>query len=144
MSFNKYKLAMASLLDYILKFVVSYCVKLEDITTNDSQVLDSILGSVEERCRKIVSNIFKVPCVKLDCNSLENSPDNFFRDVLTEFDRLQWVKRVLVTSLLSIQTEYLSAESSLRSNISVEEIKSLIRALFQNTEIRSMVINYIK
>merc|ERR1712226_68316 len=139
LSKNKYKLAISYLLDYILKFVVRYCVTLEDITTNDSQVIDKILSNVEKKCELIVTSL-----LEQSKNQDSNQRSEFYDNVLTEFNRLLCVKKILSTSLLDLQTEYLSPDSLLRQCISIDEIKNMIRALFQNTEVRSMVLNSIK
>ena len=137
MSCNKYTLAIACLLDCVLKYIVSFCVSLEDITTRDAETLETVLVATEKNCQKLVEAFLVV-------DEIEEIESTFYDQVVPEFRRLTWVKKLIGMALLDIQSQYLSEDSELRNHISKEEVKSLIRALFQNTEIRAKVINSFK
>ena len=71
-----------------------------------------------------------------------------FRHDATRFvkswDRFRELILVLNASLREIEERWAAGKGPLAANFSVEEMKQLIRALFQNTERRAAVLARIK
>lgn len=138
LSKNSFTLAISFLLNFVLQYVVNYCITFEDITTSDAESLEKVLQLAQDKCTSLVSQISQ------HCLLKKEERSSFYDSTLPEYQRLCWIKKLLGLGLLEIHSQWNSPNSELKVHISPDELKSLIRALFQNTELRSQILSSIK
>ena len=137
LSKNSCTLAIASLLNFVLHYVVNYCINFEDITTSDVESLEKVLRLAQDKCASLVSQISR------HCQSGKEMP-SLYDSTVPEYHRLRWIKKLLGLGLIEIHSQWNSPSSELKAYIFPDELKNLIRALFQNTELRSQILSSIQ
>ena len=139
LSKNSFTLALAFLLNFVLQYVVNYCITFEDLTTSDAESLEKVLQLAQDRCSSLVSQIFD------HSHSVKKEKlSSFYDSTIPEYHRLCWIKKILGLGLIEIQSQWNAPKSELKNHISSEELKKFVRALFQNTELRSQILSSIR
>ncbi|XP_063706353.1 centromere/kinetochore protein zw10 [Culicoides brevitarsis] len=117
-----YKESMSLLLNELCEKVIHKIVKMEDITAKLCNELEDIILLIEKK-----------------------GPGLFDDDSRVEIEVKLWMKlmqlkTILSASLAEISELWCGGKGTLAANFKAEEIKHLIRALFQNTDRRATVI----
>lgn len=118
-----YNKTIAGLLDVICYDLIKKIVALEDISTTLANGLVDLIKSFEEKGQQLF---------EADCSAFE---------VVDQWQKLLHLQFILEGSLVDIQTSWKDRQISV--SFKAEEVKHLIRALFQNTERRANCLQNI-
>lgn len=128
-----YKKAIGSIANYVVGELINRVVALEDIAADSAQQISSLFNFMKE----------KLPDVFVIEGQDKSSKYDILRylQLWQKFDELILV---LNANLKEIDDRWANGKGPLASEFSVEEIKHLIRALFQNTDRRAAVLSRIR
>jgi centromere/kinetochore protein ZW10 len=118
-----YNKTMGDLLDVISMDFVQKVTSLEDISTTLANGLVDLIKTLEEKGQSLF---------EADTSAL---------DVVTNWQKLLHLQFILDASLVEIQSSWKNNE--IAQSFTVDEVKRLIRALFQNTERRANCLQSI-
>ncbi|KAL5009051.1 hypothetical protein ScPMuIL_014632 [Solemya velum] len=130
---NIYKKAMGTLLNSVIEEIINCIVVLEDISADDAQQLSTLLTVVTDRA----GTLFTAVDVKV------NTTVELQRNV-RRWQKLQELNIILNASLHEISDRWADGKGPLAIEFSANELKQLIRALFQNTDRRAAVLVKIR
>jgi protein transport protein DSL1/ZW10 len=118
-----YNNTMGGLVNSISLDIIKKVTAMEDISTVLSNALVDLIKSSDEKCQALFDS---------DVN---------LRDLAQSWEKLVDLQFILDASLVDIQTSW--KDGRLPKNFRTDEVKRLIRALFQNTERRANCIQTI-
>lgn len=118
-----YNGTMGGLIDSISLDMIKKVTSMEDISTTLSNSLVELIKTVDEKCQALFES---------DVSVLAVAPS---------WEKLMNLQFILDASLVDIQAEWKSGR--LPKNFKADEVKRLIRALFQNTERRANCLQTI-
>ncbi|XP_070566782.1 centromere/kinetochore protein zw10 homolog [Ptychodera flava] len=126
-----YQKAISTLINMFLQEMISKIIILEDISVNDAHQLSSLMKNVTEKVPPLLK--------------LEESQER----VAMELHVSQWTKfteliTVLEANLQEILDRWTDGKGPLAHAMTANEVRNLIRALFQNTEKRAATLAKIK
>ncbi|ESO12710.1 hypothetical protein HELRODRAFT_62313 [Helobdella robusta] len=131
--------SIGSLFNTSLEEVVNGITKLEDISEFDAQKLTDLTSVIEKDGIDLISSI--------GLPSNDSLPIQFLEVKLQQhiefWIKLKELKFVLNARLMEIRDRWAAGKGPLADAFTKEEMDSLIRALFQNTEMRSAVLAVI-
>ncbi|XP_055383323.1 centromere/kinetochore protein zw10-like [Condylostylus longicornis] len=119
-----YNKQVSGLLNDFFNEIIRNIMKIEDISTSLSHELVEIIGIIEDRAPRVFEDKKEVFQVK-------------------SWMKLMQLKMILGASLLDITEQWSEGKGPLTLNFKAEEIKHLIRALFQNTTRRANALALI-
>lgn len=122
---SKYNKCMGGLLDDICVGLIRKITQLEDISTTQSDVFNRTIEQVIQKSQELFEDPTEI-ILHVQC--------------WTKFNQL---KTILNASLLEINEQWADGKGTIAMNFSVVEMKSLIRALFQNTKRRELILHSI-
>ncbi|XP_013396329.1 centromere/kinetochore protein zw10 homolog [Lingula anatina] len=129
-TFNK---AMGTLLNSVVTELISCVTLLEDISADDATQLSSLLGILPERG----------PELFLHGQDKAQALAEVHKNV-AKWTKYKELLVLLNAGLQEISDRWADGKGPLSSDFSANEVKQLVRALFQNTEKRSAVLARIK
>ncbi|XP_028399895.1 centromere/kinetochore protein zw10 homolog [Dendronephthya gigantea] len=124
---NIYKSALGTLLNISLNRFLEDILKLEDISSDDSHSLHNLMGIFVDKCPEAI----QIPA--------EEMPETV--KVWRKFLELRCI---IDSSLQNIENRWSEGKGPLAQEFSCNEIRGLIRALFQNTDRRASVLGKIR
>ena len=110
--------------------MVDSVIALEDISADDTKQLSRLLNTVIERGPEL----FEIPG-----DTKANVTAEMQRNV-AKWQRLKELDMILTSSLLDIVDRWAAGKGPLAVAFTANEVKQLIRALFQNTDRRAAVL----
>lgn len=128
-----YGRSMGILLNFIVDDIVQRVVNLEDIAADSAVQISSIFTLVEEKAPEVF-------IIEGDSRSSKHDVVRFVR----VWQRFRELILVLNASLKEIEDRWAGGKGPLAVEFTVEEMKRMIRALFQNTDRRAAVLARIK
>ncbi|RMX44226.1 hypothetical protein pdam_00005277 [Pocillopora damicornis] len=129
--------ALGALFDDVLQNIASEVTQLEDISAEEAHQLHSLLSILVERGSEIFQNVQEA-----NSESAENSWD--LCTVVPHWIRYKELIAILEASLQDIVDRWADGKGPLAHECSAQEVRGLIRALFQNTDRRAAVLAKIK
>ncbi|XP_065654056.1 centromere/kinetochore protein zw10 homolog isoform X2 [Hydra vulgaris] len=125
-----FKKTLAILFDSVLENIISSVLKLEDISAEEAGQLHSLLGSLLER-----SSVITQQC-----------SDEFvgIKEHVRCWDKFNMLIQMLEASLQTIVAMWDNGEGELAKCMNDGEVRTLVRALFQNTDRRSQALAKIQ
>lgn len=109
-------------------------VALEDISADDTKTLSHILKTIADRSPEL----FQIPDIKETNLTVEVQRN------VKKWLRFQELELILNASMIDISDRWASGNGPLAIAFSANEVKNMIRAMFQNTERRSHILAQIK
>ncbi|XP_058967958.2 centromere/kinetochore protein zw10 homolog [Pocillopora verrucosa] len=129
--------ALGALFDDVLQNIASEVTQMEDISAEEAHQLHSLLSILVERGSEIFQNVQEA-----NSESAENSWD--LCTVVPHWIRYKELIAILEASLQDIVDRWADGKGPLAHECSAQEVRGLIRALFQNTDRRAAVLAKIK
>lgn len=120
---NLYNKTMSGLLNVISSNFVNKVAVMEDISSNLSTALVELIKTIDEKSQALFE------------------ADTSCLTVVDSWQRLMHLQFILDASLIDISSSWKSAQLS--KSFSAEDVRRLIRALFQNTERRAAALSLI-
>ncbi|XP_071080296.1 centromere/kinetochore protein zw10 homolog [Haliotis cracherodii] len=131
---NMYRKAIGMLVNTMVSELTDYICVLEDISSDDARHLHSLLSVVLEKA----GPLFNTPTDKADNMDVELQRN------VSKWRKFKELHLVLNASLQKISDRWAEKKGPLALDFSANEIKQLIRALFQNTDRRAAVLSKIR
>ncbi|XP_052800969.1 centromere/kinetochore protein zw10 homolog [Mya arenaria] len=131
---SNYRKAIGGLLNGVVMELVDSVVELEDISADDAVQLSRLINSIVERAPEL----FKVPSEESSNTTVELQRN------VAKWQRFRELDMVLNASMIDISERWAEGKGPLAIAFTANEIKQLIRALFQNTDRRAAMLNKIK
>ncbi|XP_022093272.1 centromere/kinetochore protein zw10 homolog [Acanthaster planci] len=128
---NVYTKAMSTLTNTVLKHIVEKVTSLEDISADDAQQLYSLLSGLQENIPHLIK-----PGEVEEPVLVQSTVDQW-----TSFSELLFV---LDASMQDIVDRWAEGKGPLALAFSASEVKSLMRAIFQNTDRRATALAKIR
>lgn len=129
--------SLGALFDDVLKNIAWEVIQLEDISTEEAHQLHSLLSILVERGSEIFQNTEEVAS-----EAVENSWN--LCTVVPHWIRYKELIAILEASLQDIVDRWADGKGPLAHEFTAQEVKGLIRALFQNTDRRAAALDKIK
>lgn len=107
---------------------------LEDISADDAKELSLVLTTIADKC----PSLFEIP------RESEASLTVEIQRNVAKWQRFRELDIILNASMIDISDRWASGKGPLAEVFSADEVKQLIRALFQNTDRRSQILAKIK
>ncbi|XP_073230670.1 centromere/kinetochore protein zw10 homolog [Porites lutea] len=126
--------SLGCLFDDVLQRITWEILQLEDISSEEAHQLHTLLSILEQRGSEIFQN--------KDTDSTENAWD--ICTVVPHWIRYKELIGILEASLQDIVDRWADGKGPLAHEFSAQEVRGLIRALFQNTDRRAAVLAKIK
>ena len=123
-----------SLLNSVIMEVTDSIIALEDISADDTKQLSRLLKTIADRAPEL----FEVPGDDKAVVSVEIQKN------VTKWQRFKELDMILNASMIDIGDRWASGKGPLAVAFSANEVKQLIRALFQNTDRRAAMLAKIK
>ena len=114
--------------------VTDSIIALEDISADDTKQLSRLLKTIADRAPEL----FEVPGDDKAVVSVEIQKN------VTKWQRFKELDMILNASMIDIGDRWASGKGPLAVAFSANEVKQLIRALFQNTDRRAAMLAKIK
>jgi len=134
---NIFKHSFAILFNTVLENILSSIFRMEDISAEEAGNLHVVLGTLVTRTTDIINENFKV-------DNIDPDGDTSIYDHIRAWSKFKHLIAILDSSLLGISNMWGNGDGDLASCMNEGEVRSLIRALFQNTDQRSKVLAKIK
>ena len=122
------------LLNGVIIEIADSIVELEDISADDTKQLSRLISTISERAPELF---------KLDEDDKTNTTIEIQRNV-AKWQRFRELDMVLNASMIEIGDRWASGKGPLAVVFTANEVKQLIRALFQNTDRRAAMLAKIK
>lgn len=122
------------MLNSVIVEITDSIVALEDISADDTKQLSRILTTIADRSPEL----FQMPM-----DDQANITVEIQRNV-AKWQRFRELDMILNASMIDISDRWASGKGPLAVVFSANEVKQLIRALFQNTDRRSQMLAKIK
>lgn len=129
--------SLGCLFDDVLQRITWEVLQLEDISSEEAHQLHSLLSILVQRGSEIFQNTQEI-----DSGSAENAWD--LCTVVPHWIRYKELIGILEASLQDIVDRWADGKGPLAHEFSAQEVRGLIRALFQNTDRRAAVLGKIK
>ncbi|PFX30588.1 Centromere/kinetochore protein zw10-like [Stylophora pistillata] len=129
--------SLGALFDDVLKNIAWEVIQLEDISTEEAHQLHSLLSILVERGSEIFQNTEEEAS-----EAVENSWN--LCTVVPHWIRYKELIAILEASLQDIVDRWADGKGPLAHEFTAQEVKGLIRALFQNTDRRAAALDKIK
>ncbi|CAH3198135.1 unnamed protein product, partial [Porites evermanni] len=126
--------SLGCLFDDVFQRITWEILQLEDISSEEAHQLHTLLSILEQRGSEIFQN--------KDTDSTENTWD--ICTVVPHWIRYKELIGILEASLQDIVDRWAEGKGPLAHEFSAQEVRGLIRALFQNTDRRAAVLAKIK
>lgn len=130
--FSNYRKAIGSLLNGVIVEITDSIVTLEDISTDDAKQLSGLLNTLAAQAPELL---------KTDC---DGNATIEIQCHVAKWQRFRELDMVLNASMIDIGERWATGKGPLAVVFSPNELKQLIRALFQNTDRRAALISKIK
>jgi len=129
--------SLGALFDDVLQSIAWEVLQLEDISAEEAHQLHSLLSILVQRSSEIFQNTQEA-----DSESAENTWD--ICTVVPHWIRYKELIAILEASLQDIVDRWADGKGPLAHEFTAQEVRGLIRALFQNTDRRAAVLGKIK
>ncbi|KAJ7380440.1 Centromere/kinetochore protein zw10 [Desmophyllum pertusum] len=129
--------SLGALFDDVLQSIAWEVLQLEDISAEEANQLHSLLSILVQRGSEIFQNTQEE-----DSESAENTWD--ICTVVPHWIRYKELIAILEASLQDIVDRWADGKGPLAHEYTAQEVRGLIRALFQNTDRRAAVLGKIK
>jgi len=130
---NIFKQSLSVLINTALEYCLSAVLKMEDISADEAGQMHTLFTILIDR----------VPEIVRDCTGCKGE-DFVLKDLIRSYSKFDFVIKILEASLQEIVDMWHGGEGSLATCMSENEARTMIRALFQNTERRSQALAKIK
>lgn len=136
---NIFKHSLAILINAVLENILASIFRMEDISAEEAGNLHVSLGMLIKRTADIILENFRCDKFKASADG-----DTSIYDHIRSWVKFNHLISILDSSLLEISNLWDNGDGKLASCMNEGEVRSLIRALFQNTDQRSKVLAKIK
>lgn len=141
---NVYFKLVGSLFDLVCNDLLKSCLKLEDIDNDNSNYLHMVFGVLSQS----IIDLFARDAVSGNDNSDERLNENIAELTAAKYviswNRFKYFMKILKANLLEIDEMWSEGKGPLALYFEPDEVRSLIRALFMNTDRRSAVLAKIR
>lgn len=131
---SNYRKAIGGLLNSVIVEITDCIIALEDISADDTNQLSRLLNMIADRSPELM----EVPD-----DTTANTTAEIQRNV-AKWQRFKELDMILNASMIDIGDRWAAGKGPLAVAFSANEVKQLIRALFQNTERRTAMLAKIK
>lgn len=139
-----FKKIMGQLVNFVIKDLVKSCLKLEDISTDDADYLDSAFSILKNATNNLFLNNSMIDESSLDL-TLNNNLANLNAEKYVEsWQKFKYLMVILKASLQDIVDLWADEKGPLAMHFEANEVRSLMKALFMNTDRRQTALSKIK
>ena len=129
-------------MNFVFERIISHVTSLEDISADDAGHLHSLITEITEKGKKLL-----VPPIAEDVEEEEedtNRTPALPHQLIAKWNKLSELTLVLNAGLQEICDRWAEGKGPSAAEFTANEMKHLIRALFQNTKRRDAVLAKIK
>lgn len=144
---NFFKKIIGQLINLVIKDLVKSCLKLEDISTDDAGYLHSAFSLLIEAINNLYLNnlMAEKPESSSDDLSLNNNlADLNANNYVESWQKFKYLMVIIKASLQEIVDLWTDGMGPLAMHFESNEVRSLIKALFMNTDRRQIALSKIK
>ena len=127
---SNYRRSIGTILNFIVEELVHKVIVLEDISDNDSQEISVLFTTFQEKAPEVFV--------------LENKKETTIYRHVKKWNRFKELIVILNSSMREIEDRWSCGKGPLANEFTAEEIKRMIQALFQNSDLRSSVLSRIR